>query len=46
MARVEGRLAAADLVAWERNLDPCCAQERLGVRDRSREDEVPEAGRE
>ena len=43
MSCVEGRLAAADLGRGELHFDPACREERGGIRDGLRKDEVAEA---
>jgi hypothetical protein len=44
MTRVEGGLAAARLPRGELDLEPRVSQQRLGVGDGLREDQVAEAG--
>jgi hypothetical protein len=46
MARVERRLPAADLSAGELDVESRLAEQRVGIGDRLREDEVADAGSE
>jgi len=46
VARVEGRLSAADLSAGKLDVEPGLAEQRLGIGDRVGKDEIADAGRE